>query len=275
MDRTFANAVNIEGDVVLTEAVDRTGAITLSGAVNLGNAARTLTINTAATLSGVVGGTGGGLTKAGNGTLTLSGANTYTGTTTVTAGSLILGASGSVASSSVLDVASSATLDVSAVTGFGVGIGQTLRGNGTVIGNTTISGTLSPGNSTGALTFANNLTLDLNSTSAFEINGFTAGLFDLVSGGLGSQTVTFGGALNLTFSNNFSTEGSVQIFNFENYSGGFDNFSTTGLAAGYSATFDNLNGTVSVVPEPSTYALLALAAAGLGAHVIRRRRSSR
>jgi len=33
-----------------------------------------------------------------------------------------------------------------------------------------------------------------------------------------------------------------------------------------------LNGTVSVVPEPSTYTLLALAAAGFGGYVIRRRR---
>ena len=99
-------------------------------------------------------------------------------------------------------------------------------------------------------------------------------------GGLGGdhlirQTVQFGGTLDLTFSSNFSTLGSVKIFDFENYSGGFDNFSTTGLADGYSATFDSLSGTVNVVPEPSTYALLALAAAGLGAHVVRRRRSAR
>jgi fibronectin-binding autotransporter adhesin len=211
--------------------------------------------------------------KTNAGTWVLSGANTYSGTTTVSAGSLIIGATGSVGGSSVLDVASGATLDVSAVSGgFVVGTGQTLRGTGTVVGNTRISGTLSPGNSTGTLTFADNLTLDLNSTSIFQINGLTAGLFDLVEGGPGSQTVTFGGTLNLTFSSNFSTLGSVKIFDFENYSGGFDNFSTTGLAEGYSASFDDATGLVTVVPEPSTYALLALAAAGLGAHVMRRRR---
>jgi hypothetical protein len=121
------------------------------------------------------------------------------------------------------------------------------------------------------LTFADNLTLDLNSTSVFQINGFTAGAFDLVSGSPGGE-VAFGGALNLIFSNDFSTSGSVKIFDFENYSGGFGSFSATGLADGYSATFDDGTGLVTVVPEPSTYALLVLAAAGLGVRVIRRRR---
>jgi autotransporter-associated beta strand protein len=221
-------------------------------------------------------GDAGGITKLGNGTLILAANNTYSGTTTVSAGSLIIGASGSVGSSSVLDVASGATLDVSAVTsGFVVGSDQTLRGSGTIVGDTTIGsgGVLSPGNSTGTLTFNDNLTLDLNSTSAFQIDGFGAGQFDLVQGLGNGQTVTFAGTLNLTFINDFSTEGSVKIFDFENYSGGFNSLNTTGLAEGYSASFDDGTGLVTVVPEPSTYALLALAAAGLGAHVVRRRRS--
>ncbi|MCE5279359.1 MAG: autotransporter-associated beta strand repeat-containing protein [Planctomycetaceae bacterium] len=65
-------------------------------AINLGTAARTVTVNAggayAATMSGVLSSSGaaGGLAKTGTGTLILSNANTYTGVTTVTAGVLEL-----------------------------------------------------------------------------------------------------------------------------------------------------------------------------------------
>lgn len=48
--------------------------------------------------------------------------------------------------------------------------------------------------------------------------------------------------------------------------------STTGDTAGVVPTSNYFTATYEVIPEPSTYALLSLAAAGLGAHVLRRRR---
>lgn len=137
----------------------------LGGGIDIANAANNLSI-----LQGISG--PGGLTKTGAGTLRLQGNNTYAGATTVSAGRLLV--NGSIASSSLTTVEA----------------GATLGGNGTV-GNTMINGgTLSPGNSIGALTVAGNLVLTAASTYMVEVSP-TASDFTHVTGSaaLGGATV--------------------------------------------------------------------------------------
>ncbi len=248
-----------------------------NGGANIDSNGKTLTISQALVHSTVGGDNAidGGLSKSGTGTLTLSGTNTFTGTTTISAGTLVLASTGSITNSNAVDVGSGATLDVSAVSGgFSIASGQTLKGAGTVIGavNVASGGTLGIGSSPATLTFNNNLTLSAGSASDFQINGFTSGLFDLALGGPGSQTVSFDGTLNLNFSTGFNTEGTVKIFDFETLTGSFTSVNVTGLASGYGASFDNVTGFVTVVPEPAAWTLLT---AGLTlVTVLRRRRVS-
>ncbi len=151
-----------------------------------------------------------------------------------------------------------------------IGNGGELTGSGTVNGDVNVQsgGLLAIGESPGTMTFNDNLILESGSVSAFEIDGLTGGLFDLAQGGDGTQTVTFDGTLNLIFGADFDLLGDVQLFDFENYLGNFAEINITGLADGYFAEFNALNGvvTVTVIPEPGTWAFVGL---GLGAIILR------
>ncbi|TAE77162.1 MAG: hypothetical protein EAZ65_01655 [Verrucomicrobia bacterium] len=191
-----------------------------------------------------------GITKVGAGTLNFTQDSTYTGATTVSAGKLVVNG----------NISTSATI---------VQAGGALGGAGTVGAvNVQSGGVFAPGNSPGTMTLTGDLVLDAGSISDFEINAFTSGNFDLaVAAASGSQNVQFNGTLNLLFQSGFNTMGSVKIFDFDSYSGSFSSVVSSGLAGGYTATFDNSTGIVTVVPEPAP-ALLG----GLGILCLLRRR---
>jgi len=222
-------------------------------------------VNNASTLySGALGGTGG-LTKAGSGTLTLSGANAYTGTTIVSAGSLIVNGNQS-AANGVLNVTS----------------GATLGGSGVIGGATTISGVLAPGNSIGTLTVANDVTWNGGENWVFELGAAgpsigSAGTSDLLAI-TGGNDFLQGSGTSWTF--DFAGTGDFGWYKLVDWAGGtttFDDLDFTGvnLAETYTSEFAIQNNAlyVNVVPEPSTYALLLLAAVA-GAVTMRNRRKS-
>ncbi len=142
-------------------------------------------------INGLVSGTGSTLTKSGGGRLTLAGtgANTYSGATFVNQGMLVLGAPATIPDTPVIDVAAGATLDVASVAGglkLGLTSPQTLKGNGTVVGDVGAKALarLEPGESAGTLTFLNNLSLTEGVTNYFELTNSLAiggGTNDLIA----------------------------------------------------------------------------------------------
>ncbi|MCG3147532.1 MAG: hypothetical protein PCFJNLEI_00972 [Verrucomicrobiae bacterium] len=149
-----------------------------------------------------------------------------------------------------LDVGGTLTLR----NGFAIGAGVktvagTLRGNGSVVGDATITGDLSPGLSLGTLVFSNNLTL----TGSYQAEFGDGGNDQLVV--VGDLTLS-GATLDLTAVGGVTGEAYV----IASYGDLFGTFSVTnGMPVGYMVDY-NYNGAnqiaIVVVPEPSSIALV-------------------
>ena len=228
----------------------------------------------AVTYAGVISGSGA-LLKDGAGTLTLTSNSTFTGSTDVVAGTLALSGAGGIGSSDIIAVEAGATLDVSAVTGgWQLGSGQTLTGDGTVVGPATgaVGSTVTPGGASGTLTATGGFTL--LGLLDIDVNGSTISLLDASAGGL-----TLGGSVS--FTTLAAPTGNLVFAKYQSLAGTFG--SIIGLPTGYAIDYAYLGNQIALVqsgpggvPEIDPAGLgsiVALVAGALG--MLERRRAGR
>ena len=259
---SLANAVSLNANTTIagSDALTIGGAVTLNGFNTLAftNTART-------TISGRIGeSTPSILIKQGGGELELTGANTYTGGTFIQSGTVRINNS------------TGSAFGVGAVT---VASGATLTGAGSISGAVQMNGTWAPGNSPGFVTVDSNVVL--NGILDMELGGLLratsgtggSGYYDAINV---TNALTLGGTLNVVLYDTFvPTYGDTfTLLQAGAISGDFGTVNYPALSGGLSweRTTSATAMTITVVPEPSTYAMAIAGLACGGWQMWRRRR---
>jgi autotransporter-associated beta strand protein len=176
--RTIANATTVNGDFTFGGRVAGNG-VTLSGAMNLGAAGRTITVDSPAVTSTISGAitstaTGTALTKAGEGTLVLSSATSNLGGAgvAVTGGILRNGIINAIPTASAVAVSAGAGYDLN-------GFAQTvdgISGAGFITNSANSAQTLTVSSTVTNSTFAGSLTDNILGQGASRLNLVKAGV---------------------------------------------------------------------------------------------------
>ncbi len=269
-NNTYTGATTVSaGTLLINGSTNASSAVAVSSGATLGGNG---TVNGATTLTGATIGTSGN-------TLTLGNTLTSTGTSTLASGSTVNVAGAKSVTSGTLLI--EGTLGGSGTTA--VSTGATIGGTGTVAGALTISsgGFLAPGAlNTGTFTTNGSLTLANTATYNFELNSTTLAADKIVTNGLtldsgsvfhfadlGPGTVP----LNYVFVAIDNTSGSAISGTFFGFAeGAIFTVGANRFQASYVGGTGGNDFTLTAVPEPTTWALLAFSLTTV--MVLRRRR---
>jgi len=222
-----------------------------TGTITNESGASTIIGSVAVTGKATIGVAGTSLTISNNNAFT---ASSLTNLVKAGTGSLIL-ISNALPSATLLDL-SAGTLDLSqaASSTLVIGNGQTIKGNGTLIGslNAGVGSTVSPGASVGTLTVKGNVSLA--GTNLMELNvGTNADLLRATN--TGPATITYGGVLKVVpLAGTITATNTFKMFSASNYAGSFTALSPTtpGTGLGWNTNTLTTDGILRVVSTVNT-----------------------